>query len=479
MTCSKSTILVLGLFCTTAALALQDECPSPPLPPIPDGESWVESYGASVAPAEALHRTPPSDIPFDRLRVMDPDNAGPISFTGWVRNPTNNQRDPIDVEIENPVLVVTLAATTWHRTCWSENASWLSMRSLEQYTCKCDQNGGNIWFTLDGNMAEYLENDLLVDRSCLNPGIDPSDSQTPCNDAIFWGVPSVGMPYAFGALEPTPFVNPNDAGAWWQQFVVVAVADRSAFVRPSYNPTVGPGTKDKPTNNGIPIWDEDLGRYRLAQPGDPTYAAQQEILKDFVGYVYTSAEPVPPGCESGISGCEGSDPLMGPEGFEEWLNIWQVNSWDGGPDGINCDEYFPIPYCQFPFSSIGLTGDWQTWATSKAPASETLPALSEFLLKGDQNIYVVGTWPVAQYLAKVNSDQVPWCDSCDGDLNLDGVVNAIDLEILLSLWGTENTCANIDKRSAFVDGASLLRMLTQWGPCPQWPLPELRPAGCE
>ena len=108
MTCSKSTILVLGLFCTTAALALQDECTSPPLPPIPDGESWVESYGASVAPAEALHRTPPSDIPFDRLRVMDPDNAGPISFTGWVRNPTNNQRDPIDVEIENPVLVVTL-----------------------------------------------------------------------------------------------------------------------------------------------------------------------------------------------------------------------------------------------------------------------------------------------------------------------------------------------------------------------------------
>ena len=465
--------------CACGMMALQDKCPAPPFTPISDSDTWVTAYGDSIDAAEALHRTLPAEVPFDRLRVMDPDNAGSISFTGWKRDPSTHSLVPISVTIEHPVLVVTLSATNWHRTCMTENASWLGMRQLERYKCTCQQNGGNIWFTIDGDMVDYLENDLQLDLSCLNPAVDPSESQTPCNDAIFWSVPSVGMPYAFGALEPTPYVNPNDAGAWWQQYVVVAVAERSAFVRPSYNPTVGPGTKSRPTHNGVPIWDAKLGRYRLAEPGEPTYEAQQEALEDFVGYIYITPEPTPPGCQDPITGCKIALPLTGPEGFVEWLDTWQVNSWEGGPGGRYCDSYFPEPYCQFPFTSIGLTGDWQTWATSKEPSAQSLPALSEFILKGERDIYVVGTWPVAQYLAKVTPEQVPWCDSCEGDLNFDGIVDYADLDIFLSMWGTENTCANIDKRSAYVGGASLLRLLTQWGECPAWPLPELRPASCD
>ncbi len=461
--------LIAGL----ANLAHAQQCPSPPFQPIPDGDAYVQTYADAVPASESIHLTSPNQIPFDRLRVMDPDNAGPIEFTGWAVDPETGQLEEVPVTIEHPVLVVTLVAINYQGICLDGNFIWPRLRPLERYTCRCDANGGNIWFTIDGNMREYLSEDIGLDLACLNPGIDPELAELPCNDAISWAVPSVGMPFGFGPLEPNPWVNPG-AGAWWQQQVVVAVADRNAFVRPSYNPTVGPGTKDMPTDGGLPIWDDTLDppSYRLAVKGEPTYAAQQAILEDFVGYIYVDF-PEPPDCQTGAGGCNGALPYLGADGFEEWLGQWQANSWngDGTPD--------PSPYSLFPFTGVGLTGDWQNWGVSDAPTSLSLPALSEFILKGEQDVWILGNWPVAQYLADIEADQVPWCDSCTGDLNLDGRVDEIDLDILLSLWGTPNTCANLDKTDAYIGGGSLLRLLAKWGDCPEWPLPELRPSGCE
>lgn len=55
------------------------------------------------------------------------------------------------------------------------------------------------------------------------------------------------------------------------------------------------------------------------------------------------------------------------------------------------------------------------------------------------------------------------CD-CSGDLNLDGVVGAADLSILLGAWGGKGT-ADIDG-SGVVDAADLSILLGAWGLCP-------------
>ncbi|MDG2032207.1 MAG: hypothetical protein P8J45_14505 [Phycisphaerales bacterium] len=455
---------------SASSSVLAQDCPEPPFQPVPEGDAYVQTYADSVPRAAELYLTPPDEIPFDRLRVMDPDNAGPIEFTGWVRHPDTNQLEQVPVTIENPVLVVTLLGINYQQTCIEGNFTLQRYRPLERYTCVCDLNGGNIWFTIDGNMRSYLAD--KVDLRCLNPAIDIEQSQIPCEQAIAWAVPSVGMPYGFGSLEPTPYADLG-GGAWWQQQVLVAVGERDAFVRPSFNPTVGPGTKSMPTDNGVPIWDDQLHppSYRLAEKGDPTFEAQQAILEDFIGYIYTDA-PQPPNCGEGIGGCEGTQALIGPEGFKTWLHQWQENSWGTGePD--------PSPFSLFPFSSIGLTGDWQNWGVSNEVPSRSLPALSEFILKGQQDVWILGNWPVAQYLAELEPEQTPWCDSCTGDLNLDGQVDELDLQILLSLWGTPNTCANLDKNDAYIGGGTLSRLLAKWGPCPEWPLPQIRPAGCD
>jgi hypothetical protein len=452
-------LLLLGLIASTAHA---QQCPNPPFQPVPNGEAYFETYVESVPVAKSIHETPPGAVPFDRLWVME--DHEPITFDTWVLDEATGGYTQETVVIENPVLVVTLIAINYQGVCLDGNFIWPGFRQLQQYTSRCDLYGGNLWFTVDGNMSEYLQNDLQIDPSCLNPGIDPVDAQAPCRKAISWTVPAVGMPYAFGDLV-YPYINPGGNGAWWQQQVMVAVADRNSFVRPSYNPTVGPGTKTMPTDGGVPIWAGDT--YRLAEDGDPTYAAQQAILEDFVGYIYTTSQD-PNDCESTEGGCSGTKPYIGAEGFAEWLDQWQTNSWE------NDDPHF-----RFPFTSVGLTGDWQTWASKTGAPSETLPALSEFILKGDQDIYVLGNWPVAQYLGGRQEGQVDWCDSCSGDLNLDGRVDGTDLDILLSLWNTPNTCANLDKTDAYIGGGSLLRLLNKWGECPAWPLPEMRPYGCE
>jgi formylglycine-generating enzyme required for sulfatase activity len=61
----------------------------------------------------------------------------------------------------------------------------------------------------------------------------------------------------------------------------------------------------------------------------------------------------------------------------------------------------------------------------------------------------------------------PGAEPCIGDLTSDGVVNGLDLGILLGEWGTTGgaTGADID-RSGLVGGGDLGLMLSAWGQCP-------------
>jgi formylglycine-generating enzyme required for sulfatase activity len=73
-------------------------------------------------------------------------------------------------------------------------------------------------------------------------------------------------------------------------------------------------------------------------------------------------------------------------------------------------------------------------------------------------------------LPDVNADGVPdTCPGqpCIGDLTSDGVVNGLDLGILLGAWGTDGgaTGADIDG-SGLVGGGDLGLMLSAWGACP-------------
>jgi hypothetical protein len=54
-------------------------------------------------------------------------------------------------------------------------------------------------------------------------------------------------------------------------------------------------------------------------------------------------------------------------------------------------------------------------------------------------------------------------ESIAGDLNADGLVNGIDLAILLGNWNTSNAQGDIDG-SGSVDGADLSRLLANWSP---------------
>jgi hypothetical protein len=58
------------------------------------------------------------------------------------------------------------------------------------------------------------------------------------------------------------------------------------------------------------------------------------------------------------------------------------------------------------------------------------------------------------------------CD-CEADLSGNGQVDAADLGILLSVWGTSPSDGQGDlTHDGFVSAADLSALLTKWGPCP-------------
>jgi hypothetical protein len=76
-------------------------------------------------------------------------------------------------------------------------------------------------------------------------------------------------------------------------------------------------------------------------------------------------------------------------------------------------------------------------------------------------------------LADTNANNIPDCCEtgtvcgCPADVILDGVVNGIDLAVIINAWSTDGgkfPRADIDG-NGFVDGADLAIVLGSWGPC--------------
>ena len=328
---------------------------------------------------------------------------------------------------------------------------------------------------------EYLTEVLHYDLACLDPALG-ADA---CTDAISLGLPLVGVPYSFGPMaDGNGNYDPYQEDAlWWQADLMVAVADRTALIRPSLNPTVAPSTAKRFTADGRPVWGKD--GYRRPESGDAIYEAVLQKLDDpeapFVGW---------------INDCDYTQPprrFEGSEGYWKWLELWRSNSWFGphDPDQFPPDESSRCggdenhPYDQFPYSGLGLTLNW-----TEEVGGKTLPdafyALSEFIHVGEQPIYIVGVYQGSQLLGGglPGSGQRPWYESCNGDFNLDGIVDGRDLAILLSQWFDDdapveiepNVCLNIDKLAPKVGPAALIELLERWGACPEWPIPELDPS---
>ncbi|TVQ33094.1 MAG: hypothetical protein EA376_03300 [Phycisphaeraceae bacterium] len=70
---------------------------------------------------------------------------------------------------------------------------------------------------------------------------------------------------------------------------------------------------------------------------------------------------------------------------------------------------------------------------------------------------------VQMYRMRVRVDG-PDAEACVGDLNGDGVVNAQDLGIMLSHWGTSNAVADLNG-DGVVNAQDLAELLSRWGHC--------------
>ncbi len=53
---------------------------------------------------------------------------------------------------------------------------------------------------------------------------------------------------------------------------------------------------------------------------------------------------------------------------------------------------------------------------------------------------------------------------CEGDFDANGVVNAVDLAVILGAWGTSAACGDVDG-SGVVNAADLAQLLGNWGSC--------------
>jgi hypothetical protein len=58
------------------------------------------------------------------------------------------------------------------------------------------------------------------------------------------------------------------------------------------------------------------------------------------------------------------------------------------------------------------------------------------------------------------------CERAKGDINLDGVVNALDLSILLASWGSDGALISDIDGDGDVDGVDLSFLLARWGSVP-------------
>ena len=462
--------LLLGSFVLPSLHA--EECPEVPFTPTLAGTAgWIEAYNASISNANGTYvvQKSPDDVQWDGLRVMP--LLDPVTFQQWDK--VDGVWVQSETTIEEPVIVVTWAFVSLptSSTGFELGETLSNRRIMQRYVTSEDESGfkATLWFTKHGNAAEYLD-EIGIQRECLNLSLNESA----CDEAINWGVPTVGVPYGF---QQTSLDQPyeNVIGAWWREYMLIGIADRRAFIRPSYNPTVSEDSPAWKTDNGVPVWSEDRGQYWYAPEGSAEYDAQQAAIDD------------PSGAEAfQFKAYNGNGSVT--TDFKAWLADWQAGSWmPAQKPGDNCGVY------GFPYTSIGLTANWQ-FATEGPELDSRFLCLSEFILKADAPVWWFGRRSGTQYLGESDPDigQVSWCDSCWGDLDMSGAIDTSDLMMIIDAWASLNPCMDfafdysstqdcpVSEVMNPVGIEDLLWILEHWGPCDGWPegLQSLRPADC-
>ena len=119
---------------------------------------------------------------------------------------------------------------------------------------------------------------------------------------------------------------------------------------------------------------------------------------------------------------------------------------------------------------------WMEWPWTGTPFSITItPGLSSQFATAT-SVALMGYASSTYGVTVVNSGSqkpvlevtvdVPDTPQCDGDMNEDGVVDGVDVSLVLGWWGRSHQGYDADG-SGSVDGADLAYVLGNWGPCPE------------
>lgn len=110
-------------------------------------------------------------------------------------------------------------------------------------------------------------------------------------------------------------------------------------------------------------------------------------------------------------------------------------------------------------------GNNYTWHPDPENIFDNQPAKSRIYIPRSKTNWTPPTEPfVPNQQGDPMSAELPSQRDCDGDLNMDRIVDGADLGKLLADWGLLRSVADID-RNSLVDGADLGRMLANWGLC--------------
>lgn len=183
--------------------------------------------------------------------------------------------------------------------------------------------------------------------------------------------------------------------------------------RPSYAPAIDQAM--------VPIWNGSA--YQLTTtPGSPS--------SDFVGFAPTVLR--------GGVWQRPFDEFAGPRQFLPWLEAWSAMSYD-----LDADR-------AFPYTGLGWTWNWST-----DPALNGF-ALSEFIVSGDAEFYFASLRSPHDQLEQAAADR--------GDLDFNGIVNAIDLALLLGWWGEPDPPKGDLDHDGTVGLEDLSLLMGRWGP---------------
>ncbi len=150
---------------------------------------------------------------------------------------------------------------------------------------------------------------------------------------------------------------------------------------------------------------------------------------------------------------------------------WSFSSFDDSePNGCCGSDVRFLVFRSHP----GHEGRWDDTSTNGNWDATPMPALIEWSADCNNDGLVDYGQILSGQLADANGNNIPdcceqgtSCDPCPGDVTENGVVNAVDLTVLLAAWGVGKSEFDCDLDNDGIVGPSdLTILLGGWGACP-------------